>query len=269
MEENKTAQASPVDNSRLIAAFQAAAKEDTPENKNRMIDEVVMRAKFLIPVVIEDENGVKDGAGGSIGKDDRIKFFSITNKNAEKFLMGFTSVQELAKWGKGENRQVLVFGFDNYAALLGQSAAEHAGWVIDPFGANLILPAPLVAALAEEKKKRLAQLNGGATVSSEIPAGTEIRLAQPKNYPISMVKDIKKYLKTQDSVSSAYLQLMQRGEKQSFLIIVDSSEENTDIFKGVVEAARAQNSVTPIELIWKSTPFGKKAIANVAPFYIK
>lgn len=270
MEENKNAvPASPINNERLHAVFAELAKDNSPENKNKMIDEIVMRAKFFVPVIIEPKDGVQT-PDGKIGKEDKVKFYTITNNEKKKYLMGFTSLPELAKWKKdGNQQQTLIFGFDNYALMLSQTAKEHAGWVIDPFGANVVLPTELVMTLVEEKKRRMEMLKSAAPQQEQIPAGTEIRLAQPKNYPIAMVKSITKYMKQHEEIKSGYLQLMLRENRESFLIIVDSEKEDNALFDGIIAAAREQNPPIPIELVWKTNGFGKQATTNVAPFYIK
>lgn len=266
MEENKKTKP----NERLLKIFDEMRENNTPEVKNKMIDEIVMRAKFLVPVIIEKADGTPAEGSGVVHKDDKIKFYTITNTEKQKFLLGFTDIPEIAKWRKTNDQQTLVFGFDEFANLLERTGDVHTGWVIDPYGANVVLPTKLVLALAAEKKVRLEKAKAQTTASaSSIPAGTQIRLAEPKNYPIAMVKAMTKYFKSQDCVKSAYLRLMEKEAKISYLIVVDSENEDTAIFDGAIAAGAEQSGEFPLEFVWKSTDFGKNAANGVTPFYIK
>ena len=77
--------------------------------------------------------------------------------------MAFTDSMELGKWKNLENQHSFSMTFDDYAGMLFKkdskgNTSPAAGFVINPFGANIIVPKEMVAQyLAETRAKAQGQ----------------------------------------------------------------------------------------------------------------
>ena len=133
MEFNK-----PVSNPMMVGSIELLKAEDTPEHRQMFLDEL-QKAKFLSPVVIDpvpvpDENG-------------RVTI-----------AMAFTDWTELKRWRDEENQQTFAMNFDDYAGMLLRKDAQGnispaLGFVINPFGGNIVVTREMVASMIAAKLK--------------------------------------------------------------------------------------------------------------------
>lgn len=137
------------------------------------------------------------------------------------------------------------------------------GFVINPFGGNVIFNQSMIRAL-EEEKKRLAK---GGVVEQLVKKDTAVQLGQPRIYPKEMVKAITDYLKKQKNVKAAYLQLMIKEEEQSYLVIIDFTGDKREVFNGVAKATMSYLNGMFIDMVPFDSEFGHNATKNIEPFY--
>ena len=129
----------------------------TPEHRQMFLDEL-QKAKFLSPVVIDpvpvpDENGRV-----TIARDAKVQFPMLSTEDGRKFFMAFTDWTELKRWRDEENQQTFAMNFDDYAGMLLRKDAQGnispaLGFVINPFGGNIVVTREMVASMIAAKLK--------------------------------------------------------------------------------------------------------------------
>ena len=152
MEFNK-----PVSNPMMVGSIELLKAEDTPEHRQMFLDEL-QKAKFLSPVVIDpvpvpDENGRV-----TIARDAKVQFPMLSTEDGRKFFMAFTDWTELKRWRDEENQQTFAMNFDDYAGMLLRKDAQGnispaLGFVINPFGGNIVVTREMVASMIAAKLK--------------------------------------------------------------------------------------------------------------------
>ncbi|HAN01953.1 MAG TPA: hypothetical protein DCP93_05400 [Lachnospiraceae bacterium] len=156
MEFNK-----PVSNPMMVGSIELLKAEDTPEHRQMFLDEL-QKAKFLSPVVIDpvpvpDENGRV-----TIARDAKVQFPMLSTEDGRKFFMAFTDWTELKRWRDEENQQTFAMNFDDYAGMLLRKDAQGnispaLGFVINPFGGNIVVTREMVASMIAAKLKAVGR----------------------------------------------------------------------------------------------------------------
>ena len=138
------------------------------------------------------------------------------------------------------------------------------GFVIDPFGANLVFGKSQAIAIKGMKDQR----NAG-TSTHTIKEGEEVYIGEPAKYPTEMVEAIKKYLEGQDAIKKAYLQLMMHGDDESYLIVLDYLGDKKEVFDALAEVARPHTGGMLLDIMGSGSDLGGKIAAKVTPFFEK
>jgi hypothetical protein len=255
----------PVTNPELVIAINAMHENNTRENQDCVIDEI-MKAHFLSPAMILPEPEPSTGGGEVVlNEKTTINFSMIENTANQQFFLAFTDWEELGKWHKAEKQQTIVLSFDDLASMVLSEKSSSEGFVINPYGGNVTLSKAMIKALKEEKERR----QKGGVVEQVVSKDTDVQLGQPRVYPNEMVKAISDFLKKQGNVQAAYLQLMIKEGEQSYLVIVDFTGDRRTLFDGIANAAMSHLNGMYIDLIPYDSDFGRNAAENIEPFYKK
>lgn len=144
MEFNKS-----VSNPLLIGAIELVRAENTPEHMKLLTDQM-LQAKYMTPAVVTliPSEGKENANAEETGK--HVNMPLLAAPGGKQYFMAFTDMEELKKWKDDAEQQTVVMTFDEYASLLFQkdsqgNLSQAAGFVINPFGANLIVPREMVA----------------------------------------------------------------------------------------------------------------------------
>lgn len=145
----------PITNPMLVGAMELVKADDTPEHRNVFIMEV-LKAVFLAPVVVTpvpvpDENGMIE-----IKSDSKIQFPMLTAPDGRQFFMAYTDWDELHKWKNEDNQQTFAMRFIDYAGMIFEKkengeVCPAAGFVINPYGANMTMTKELIATMLAPK----------------------------------------------------------------------------------------------------------------------
>lgn len=255
----------PVTNPELVVAIKAMKESNTKEGQDNVINEV-MKAHFISPVIISPVPGPSNNNGEVVLKEKTtINFSIIENTENQQFFLAFTDWEELGKWHKGENQQILILTFDDLAAMVLDEKGNSDGFVINSHGENIIFNKNMIKPLKDEKERRAK----GGVVKQVVDKDTAVQLGQPRVYPKEMVNAISNYLKKQKSVQAAYLQLMIKEGEQSYLVIVDFTGDRREIFDGIGNVAMSHLNGMFIDLVPYDSDFGRNATNNIEPFYKK
>lgn len=243
----------PVTNPALSAALEQLHRENTPENQNRVLDEVLMRAHLLAPVVYPKGESATPG---------NVQFQVIAAQDGRTFFPAFTDWSELRKLCGPRDQQTMVLTFDDYAAML-SAEDKVSGFVINPLGMPLTLEKTFVAQLAKEKKQRAGYSH------QVIRKDTKVLLGDVTDWPQAMTDAVCLAVRELEEVSRLYLRLMSReGEAQpSYLIVVDYCGDQDKVFRTIADAARPHLQGRRVDLVPFENGLGQTAAKDQKPFF--
>lgn len=132
---------SKITNIYLVEALRRMKADNTPQARGAVIDETVMRAKFLMPVTIRDK---------------AVRFNMVTNSNNQNYFMAFTDWEEMKPCISGPEQKAFIMTFDDYA-MLEKKSDKTSGFVINPFTANLIFKKDYILQMYDKKKDMQAE----------------------------------------------------------------------------------------------------------------
>ena len=147
----------------FIIAMRVMQQENTPENRNRMLNEM-MKSKFVTPAVVDAEEERKARENGEPGKKVpiQVSFKVVHTKDGRRFLPAFTDTAQMNEWkeksGITGNLKNMVMNFDVYAQYILKSGGELSGFIINPFGENLVFTEEIIRSLAMQRAKHMAAL---------------------------------------------------------------------------------------------------------------
>lgn len=147
MEFNK-----PVSNPMLIGSIQVMKAEPTTENKNMFVNELV-NAKLLAPVIITPEPELNDKGEPVLTPENKIQFPMLTAPDGKHFFMAFTDKMELKSYKNGEETYTFALTIDDYTHMILTKESQAVGFVLNPYGDNIIIPREMLANILVNKMK--------------------------------------------------------------------------------------------------------------------
>lgn len=157
MEFNK-----PVSNPMLMGAIELMKAEDTPAHRNMFIGELA-KASFLSPAMIDP--APTEGPEGKLvmAPGSKVQFPMLTTQDGAKFFMAFTDAAEYDKWQeKNQKFPTFALKVEEYAAMILRRDSKGGicpalGMVINPFGANIVLPREMLAGMMSARAAQAKQ----------------------------------------------------------------------------------------------------------------
>lgn len=159
MEFNKS-----VSNPMLMGAIELMKAEDTPDHRNMFVGELA-KASFLSPVIV-DPAPTEDGEGKLVlAQGSKVQFPMLTAAEGMRFFMAFTDLTEYEKWQSKNPEQKLPYfalKIEDYASMVLRRDAKGnicpaLGIVVNPFGANIIVPREMLAGMMSAKAAQVKQ----------------------------------------------------------------------------------------------------------------
>lgn len=259
----------PLTNPALKQAISAMKKDNTPQTRNVMINEM-MRSTFLVPVQVGfagtppkmDKNGKV-----AVPPNTKISFALLGTTDKKQYFMAFTDWDELHKWRKNPAQQTMMVHFDNYATLV-EKNPQVSGFVINPFGENLRFERETVASL-KQQKDAFAKAAKEHASQKRINPGDKVVIVELSVYPEELMGPVCDVLEANSQVNEAYLQMMIVNDTQkSYLMVLDAPKDN-DLFTKVINAAKPylQQVKTDMNLTIAASPLGQQGIRGSEPFY--
>lgn len=104
----------------------------------------------------------------TIARDAKVQFPMLSTEDGRKFFMAFTDWTELKRWRDEENQQTFAMNFDDYAGMLLRKDAQGnispaLGFVINPFGGNIVVTREMVASMIGSKAESSRQTGASRT----------------------------------------------------------------------------------------------------------
>jgi len=190
----------------------------------------------------------------TVGEGSTIALTSIDDQQGTHFLMAFTDWKEIRKWTQEENIQTVILACEDYQQILTKEDSLYAGFVINPYGANIVLD-----------KEILENVH-----SSEMTmqAGESVMVGVPKDYPTDMVEKLKQRFEEIRDIKCAYLLWMVRNAEMSYLLVLDASGSEQKLFPVVGEICQPYLKGSFLDMVSLNSQFGQNAAKNQKPFYI-
>ncbi len=148
----------------LCGCIELMKADPTPEHNNMLLSEM-MKSNFICPVIITpapqtDAEGKMKMAPGS-----KVQFPMLSASDGKNFFMAFTDKMEYDKWKHEEGASFFAVNMDEYAGMILRKDAQAAGFVINPYSANIVIPREMLGAVMAAKIARIkeaqAKQNGG------------------------------------------------------------------------------------------------------------
>lgn len=144
-----------VSNPMLIGAIELMKADRSKEHHNMLVNEI-LKAQFLTPANVNPIPKVDADGKTEVAQGTQVHFPMLTAPDGKHFFVAFTDQMELDKWKKEGEFQNVTMSFDDYAGILSRKDANGnenpaAGFVINPFGCNLVLTKDMVKAMWEAK----------------------------------------------------------------------------------------------------------------------
>lgn len=267
MEENKQPQAAQPQkvnaNLPLQQAIDTLQAEDTPENRKKMLG-IAAVSRYLVPVTLTPPPP-RDEAGRPIAQPDtQMAIQLLTNKEGQKYFMGFTSPERLAQWPQRQKGDIVMLPFDQFAKLLGEEKCPAEGLVIDPFSKNVTIPKSLVLNL-QQGKERLRQIRS-------ITKNDRVVIEDPTKSPDDLINALTAVCKKSAEVNAAFLRMMYVNGKKNYLLVLDlkeGDEGRKQVLQQLQEAAKPHLGSLAMGVSLITTDLGKKGAKDAKPFYKK
>lgn len=242
----------PINNPKLLELMHSM--NDDKSKVNSFIDEL-LKVKLLCPTLMRLNKSSDDGNNKiTLNEGTTIQLLALTSKTKQNYLMAFTDWNELRQWRNEENQQTLIFSFDDYKSIVMQKKSVYDGFVINPYGENIVLD-----------KNSINNISQGSQIVNK---GESVMLGEPKDYPNKMVNKLKECFEKIGGVKRAYLLWMVRGGKSSYLLVLEIEGVPQDIFPKIADVCKPYLKGKLLDMIPMDTVFGKSAIENKQPFYI-
>ena len=254
----------PVTNPDLVAAIQKAREDSTAEAWADMVREAA-QARFITPVDISPLVGGEGGARLLKGNTSFSLHVLEDPESRQKYYMAFTDWDEMSKWRAKPGQRVLILTFEDYARMVLDGKLNMGGFIINPYGGNVMVSSAMMEAIRREKRVEIE--HGPEKVVME--KGTTVCLGDPEEYPEALVQAISKYLMTQPGVEAAYLQQMERDDNPSYLMALKFTGDRQALFEGISHAASGLLSDMPLNLASCESDFWRDAVVGLEPFYQK
>lgn len=142
-------------NPAFLLAMNRMKENNNAETQNKMVEEA-LNARFLVPCIMEMKAGTeKDKKRTPENTTPRISMIKTTD--GRTFFIAFTDLNELNKWQKNEDQNVLVMSFDDIAGMVLNQNVESEGFVVNPASTNVVFQKKMVFTIIYNRDKALAE----------------------------------------------------------------------------------------------------------------
>lgn len=224
-------------------------KEDPSYAQREVYLCALKKARFLVPIEwIHTHNS------------RRRTLATIYKASGEKYLLAFTSWEELFKWRENEDERVVALSHEELRRQVLDKNMNYDGFVIDPYGINLITP----------RQEILSSLPLVAPQTTR-SAGREAIISIPRIYSQRLLTAIRDQLKSFYAVRCAYFLLMatEDGEK-NYLVVIDFVGDNRRLFYRVMSTAQPfLKKSEHLTIVSTDSALGRMSIRGQNPFYTR
>ena len=185
-----------VDNSALLQAMKETKEKKSKEAEWKVLTELE-KAAFVTPAIVSKEED-----GGM-----HIQFMTIKDQDGKQFLPAFTSDEELKKYRKDVNLQVIKCRLEQYIDVITSDEKGPFALVVDPYGENVVLTREFLVSIKEYSIKE---------------DFSKVTYIDEDVHPEEMEKTLKEFFDAEGTVDKAYFQLLERGGEIYLMLVLDN-----------------------------------------------
>lgn len=231
----------PIENPELKKAIADLRSGNTPEKQMTLRNEI-LKAQLLSPC--DFALNVKPNDDGMVKNihPSQIKFYLINTKDGKSFFPLYTDISEAKKIKlkqNGDEPKYVVRKLIDFDKLFIDPNNKASGVVINPGSDNIIFPKQLIGVLAGRIKPQQKTVPGGSPVN--------VVYSEPAVYPTKMVNDIHEFCLTENNINRVWLKQKTVSGQISFLLIVDSENDDQALLNKLVEIAIPNAKDIPVE----------------------
>ena len=261
--EGSKVPAEEITNPALKDAIDAMQAENSKENVDAMINQV-LAAKFILPARVTQIPAARTQNGQTMMTNQtQVQFRLLENNKHEKFFGVFTDIEEMYKWKGNEEANKVVTDFDSLAHMIMDPKSQVIGFVINPFGKSVTFPKPMAISIKQQKDYMRLREN-------TLRNGAQIKLGEPKEYPIDLMAALINHFSTEQGVNAAFLRLIEQDGDPSYFIVVDFVGDTERTFADIAEVAKPfLDDEIQLSMMPYSMEFARNAVKGIEPFYRK
>ncbi|MBD5128867.1 MAG: enhanced serine sensitivity protein SseB [Ruminococcaceae bacterium] len=239
-----------------------AKNDDVKEVMGRLINEIVMNARFLTVVSFDKKPLLADDGTVDLQDDTNINFTMLNNTNNEHFFPVFSENAELEKWENAKVENTVQVTFDNIAAMV-VSNKNCGGFVINPFSDNMTISREITVKWLE-KKQMMVKGHAQHVISPD--SKYEFHSLNP--YPMLLSNKLCETAKSLP-INKMWLRGITLEGSDGYLLAVDFTGDRMETFTQLGNSARQFLGDKSLHMIDCKEQFGKIATENNIPIYSK
>ncbi len=246
----------PVTNPALVRAIEAARQDSTEQNWAQVV-RAAMAARFLTPIDMKPRSAAS-------GRENTFSLHMLKDsEDGKRYYLAFTDRDEMGRWCRDEEQRVLVLSFDDYTRLVLYGRIAVNGFVLNPYGGNVVFNRAMLEAIRMRNEGRADW--GAATRAIE--KGAMLCLGQPSEYPAGLEDALRRYFNSQKGVREAYLVVMDKDGATNYLVAVDFEGAALPLFEGIGDAVVDFLGDMSLNLIPCDSHLWREAANDFQPFY--
>lgn len=237
---------------KLFAEAKSTPKEKIPALMNNIIEEIAMNAGFIAVV-------------RKAADPTKLEYAMLKDGNGADYFPCFTSMNEYKKWVQMAQQKpdIMVAGFDNYAHMVVDNNGA-AGFVIDPFGANFIVPKE---ACADWRTKKQHRLYGYA--ETRLDENSPIEFSDYETLPEELANALISAAKADGRINALWLRSMTTDGVPANGIICEFSGDREAASKVLGEAAKPFMGGLDLNIFNAADPIGMRGTEGAEPIFRK
>lgn len=262
--ENSQIPAEEIKNPDLLAAIDKMQEDNSKENIDAMITEVV-KARFILPANVRQIPQAHTQNGKTVmGNATQVQFRLLeNNQTKQKFFGVFTDMDEMNKWNGVSGSHKVVTDFDSLAGMVMDPQSGTEGFVINAFGKSVTFPKPMAISIKQQYDYMRREKN-------VIENGAQVRIGEPEEYPIDLMAALINHLSTEPQVNAAYLRMIEKDGKIGYFIVVDFLGDMDSTFEGIADASKPFiDDEEALTIMPFTMDFARNAVKDIEPFYHK
>lgn len=250
-----------VENPAFGEAMRRLRQEASPENQGRLLQELALRTRFILPVMLSKPAARNKEGRLVVPPDATARVALLTGGDGKHYFPAFTNRQEWEKWRAHQGQNMAVAQFDDYVELLDKDPAV-SGVVIDAFGDSYML--------TREEIGRLKGIKDSMKVAGReerLEVGTTVRLEAPKKAE-ALEQALGRYFRTQPGVRAAYLRMMEKEGERSYLLVLSCNGGfDRAVADGAAKAAAPYLNGVNLRIAPALSELGERVSRSAQPFY--
>lgn len=237
-----------VSNPAVKNAIQALKEGDSAEKQNNL-SKALLKAKFLVPCNIEqqDENTMS------------MKLFMMNTNEGKSFFPLFTDQKEADKFAKEEKPQYIIRSIKDYESIFNDPNNTAEGLVVNPGEDSIVVNKELALMIASGRipllREKSAQSRGPATY------------VEPAVYPTKLANQVYDIAATLPNISRIWLKEKHDGVESCISLFVEADDKDRKVLSTINQGLEEARGELLVEVDFITEKILKDIIGDAIPLY--